>query len=313
MNKIAKYLILLGLALIFISIIFSIRNIESLWEPFYRNAWETNTKYITRDNLEEILVNTRNLRVEIRSYEGESVRITYPKNEREPIVIEENNGTLSLSNQDRSLHRRGWININFNFQIPEVIIEIPEDLILSYNIMTTNARIIVDEVMIQESSFRSSNGAVALTNVRAESNLDVGSSNGRIYLTNIEVARVNANTTNGRIIANNVSGDSVIFTTTNGHIEAIMVQGETIDFTTTNARISLDDLNGTWIELRNSNGRIEGTIIGSLDDFQQDIRTTNGRITIDGENMGSSIRHTGDREKNLNIRTTNSHINLNFR
>jgi len=294
MNKLAKYSILLGLALIFLSVILSARNLDNLWRPFYTNLDYTRSEFVSTSEINSILVDTTNMRVEIRPYGGDSVRIIYAQSNRNPIRVAEDNGRLSLIRERSGTVNFSLFSFNFNMRSPEIIIEVPTDLILEYNISTSNSRIYLRDLMVMESTFRTSNNSVTIRNMISEYNVEIRTSNGRINLNHVEVARLIAETSNSRIVAEDV-------------------EATTITFTTSNSPINADNILANEINLRTSNGRIEGTIIGNPNDFEQEMRTSNGRITINGNNHGTNVNNFNNADYRISARTSNSHINLNFR
>jgi len=312
MSKFAKYSILLGLALIFIAIIFSFRDLDRLWESFNINIGYTTSEYIATEEINAVYVNTYNMRVEIRRFNGDNIKVTYSSPERGPITINENNGILSL-NRETSRPRIQIFNVNFNFRVPDILIEVPGDLIIRYNITTTNARITVYDTEMLESNFRTSNSSISLTNVHSNYLLDLRSNNGRINLDEVNSEKVVANTSNSRINAVGVITSDISLTSSNGNIFASDIVSENVNLTTSNSRITLNNLRGTNIDLRTSNGRIEGSIIGNPEDFRREMRTSNGRININGNNHGTVINDFGDAEQSIRAHTSNSSINLNFR
>ena len=313
MNKFAKYSILLGLALIFISVIFSIRNLDRLWDSFNNNSEYTRSEFIATEPISSIFVDTRNMRVDIRAYDGENIKVTYSQNDRSPITITENNGNLSLI-RENTRPRVQFFTINFNFRSPEIIIYVPEDLVIEYNVATSNARITVNNIGMLESTFRTTNSSVSINNIITDYPLEVRSSNGRIYLNNVDGYRVSATTSNSRINAERVLTYEIRLASSNGYINARDIESETVDFTTSNSRINLDNLQARNIDLRTSNGRIEGTIVGDQEDFRRDMRTSNGRININGNNHGTVVNdHDTTREYSIRAHTSNGRIDLTFR
>ena len=309
MNKFAKYSILLGLALIFISVIFSFRNMDQLWQPFASNSRYSYTEHLTENEIERILIDIHNMRIVIREYDGDYVKIRHPENEH--FRLNESENTLSLTRDQRNINN--WFSINLNFYIPEVVVMVPSDLILTYDITTSNARINVRSIAMLESTFRTSNSVIELRNVISDYTINTRSSNGRIELNNIEAYELIAVTSNARINVDNVLADSLSLTTSNGRIESNNVEANVVNFTTSNSRIGFRDLKANTIDLRSSNGRIEGTVIGNSEEFQKNIQTSNGRIMLNGQNRGTSVMDNMNAEQTINARTSNGRIDIDFR
>jgi len=169
-------------------------------------------------------------------------------------------------------------NVLFNFDfgfMNKVTVEIPEDLILELNIRNVNGKIDVSNLTVNESSFNTTNGPITLANIHTEDNLTLRTTNGRINMNNVLAALITANTTNGGITADSISAYNINLTSTNG--------------------------------------RITGSIIGDIDDFQKEMRTTNGSIRINGTNHGNRLIDSSRRDQKIVIRTTNGNIEFDIR
>ena len=310
MNKFAKYSIIIGLALVFISIIFSAGNLNHLWESFDGLGNHSQNEHIViNDDIESLVINVRNMRVRIKGFSGDNIRINYRHDERNPISITEYDGVLSIQKE----YNRNWQLFSLNFRIPELVIKVPSDLILYYNIASTNASINVNNLNILDSTFRTSNSSITLSNINTDYNLEVRSANGRINLDNLEAELIIAQSSNARINASNILAYDLSLTSSNGRISIQDIETEKVNITTSNSRIDFRNLDSNDIELRSSNGRIEGSIIGNREDFQKNIRTSNGRIMIDGENHGTIINDRIELDQIIRAQTSNGRIDLTFR
>ena len=118
-------------------------------------------------------------------------------------------------------------------------------------------------------------------------------------------------TSSGRIIVNSVIASSLQAKTSNGSIELPYVMADKVDAQTSNGRIILSALNSSDVTLKTSNGRIEGSVASNANDFNLNLRTSNGHITLNGERLGTSHTSTGA-DFTFGATTSNGDINLTF-
>ena len=126
---------------------------------------------------------------------------------------------------------------------------------------------------------------------QASINLDLSSSNGGIYLTDIEGDSLTLRTSNGEIVFDDVSAQSISGETSNARIKGDLEAPDTF-LSTSNSRIELDlqcTVTGEYV-LRTSNGGIELEMSPSYDvGYDLDLSTSNGNINIDLPDLEYSL------------------------
>jgi len=112
--------------------------------------------------------------------------------------------------------------------------------------------------------------------------LDLGSSNGAIYLNNVTGGTFRIETSNGQLVFDNVRAESIAGTTSNGLVEGDF-EAEDVVITTSNARIDLSipcTITGEY-DLATSNGYIKLAVSSSADvGYDLDLSTSNGDVEI---------------------------------
>ena len=291
MNKVTKILILTGIGLICIGMLIAAFNFQTLFKPFYNESEFDKKEYYVEADLSKLVVDTDNEAVRIIPYEGKSLKITYFEDKDNEYIITENSDIVTLKKKE--VINFFYFSFNFNFKMPDILIEVPADLKLAYDIKSDNSKIELANITISDSVFKTSNGSMSFASVEAD-NLNCKTSNGRIKLNNTAAAKVNLKTSNGGIHLVNVNADSVIATTSNGKIE-------------------LSNLASPLIDLKNSNGRIYGTIVGDETDYQKQLSTSNGKITIDGYEYEKNVNELHPASNMLKAKTSNGSINIDFK
>ena len=147
----------------------------------------------------------------------------------------------------------------------------------------------------EQITINSTNGRVDVSDFEVD-DFRIITTNGHIALENM-IGDVDVQTTNGRITASEISGDAVRIRTTNGHIELSGLTGD-VDAQTSNGRITTSRMTGNDIRIRTTNGSLElSDVTGNID-----AQTSNGRVTFNNDTV----------EQNVNLQSTNGHINMNL-
>ena len=155
--------------------------------------------------------------------------------------------------------------------------------------------------------------------------LDLESSNGGVYLTEIRGDALGATTSNGPLLFDNVHAESLAGRTSNGRIGGTVEAKDTV-LSTSNGRIELrvlSTVSGQY-DLRTSNGAIELDVSQQLQvGYNLDLSTSNANINIDLPNLDYSLNQktekraqtTGFGSRTIQITlkaaTSNSNIDIN--
>lgn len=310
MNKFAKFAILFGLGLMLFGMIITAFNFNTLFRPFFNeNVYEHNTYLATGPDINKIAIDTEDTSIKIKTYTGDVVKITYDENDDFNYKLTEENGIITIKNTIKPC----FFCLNFNFTGPEIIIEVPESIVLSYNLETSNARLEIVGVKLAEANFETNNARIDLSNIIQAEKITLKSSNARININNVTAEQVNIKTSNGRIDVDNAWAKSFEFKTSNGEINLTKVMAEDkIMATTSNGKIKFANLMGPIIDLKTSNARVEGNLVGSVHNYQKQFKTSNSYIKINDIDYGTIINDSASADNLLIIKTSNGSINVNF-
>ena len=272
--------------------------------------WQERRIVQSAGNINEVNIEIRNRGIEVRPGSGSEIVVIYHENDNISFTETITNNTISLV-QDRN---RGnfwgmqFITVGIQVGPGPVIVEIPEETYLSGKFRTTNGRI-----EVRQSDF---------------ANLQVNSSNGRIYLDRVVIAnQTTIRTSNGNVtVTGAIFGNSLDITSTNGRINLSNVALErNINIRTSNGNINLSNVDGGGdIVTRTTNSRVElaevttsGNInltssnghISLVDTVFHDgkIVTSNGRVTVSNLQNHEAYRFV---TRTSNARTTIGELNL---
>jgi DUF4097 and DUF4098 domain-containing protein YvlB len=293
MKKTSIILIIIGLILIVASVVIAQTNGTNLMD-FWRESSQSNyikqEKLINADGVNMLTVRSSNDRIKVLpTGPNEQIKVEYYIKDEVDFNIEVKKGELLIEKQEESILQ--WLDFDF-WSDRAVIVHIPEGMKLRYILDTNNGTIELENLAGTELNVTTGNGVVSLTDLNIDDSISTRTSNGKIELTNVTAVSLDVSTSNGLIAFNNVNAKTVKSRTSNGKIEFDRLRSDNIDATT-------------------SNGLIGGSIVGSINDFSQDLSTSNGEVSINGEEYGKKVR-LGNGEKQLRIRTSNGAIKINF-
>ena len=134
---------------------------------------------------------------------------------------------------------------------------------------TTNARVVLSDVVAREASVHTTNGRIELHDVYAREGMNAGGTNGQIIAENLNTdQKLRLATTNGRVTLDNVSGQDIDIRTSNGSVSGT-VHGEREAFTihshTSNAGNNLMNREGgdRKLNIVTSNGAVNVSFTGT--------------------------------------------------
>ena len=315
MNKVAKVLILLGLGLMIIATVVTAFNFNSLFSPLYYKDEFSKREYVAPYGINKLVVDVEDDEIRIIPYNGDVIKITYYEKEDAKYSITDNLTGINQVVQVKKQAFRCYFCFNFNFKIPELLIEVPEGIELVYDIKTENGKITVEKILLLDSTFRSENARIEVINIiNPDISLNLYTTNSRISLTNVEVNNLRAQTDNARIELNQVQATTVNLNTSNSKINLNNVIADNeIVAKTSNGRIEITNITAPLIDLKTSNASIKGTIVGDNSAYKKQMSTSNGEITINGYEYGTRVNDNHMAENQIFIKTTNASIKIDFR
>jgi hypothetical protein len=128
----------------------------------------------------------------------------------------------------------------------------------------------------------SKNGSVTLSELKG-GKIRARTKNGRIELDDVSAGEIECRTSNGRMVYDDVKAESMKCRTSNGHIEGVVESGDA-DLSTSNGKIDLTlpcTTSGDY-RLHTSNGRIELTVSSDPKvGYDLDLHTSMNRVDVD--------------------------------
>lgn len=174
----------------------------------------------------------------------------------------------------------------------------------SLDIFTTNGKIDMQYVTTGNATVVTTNGNMTVADSQFTA-LSIRSTNGKIKINNTGAdSVVTAKTTNGQIFVCDVDGEEMSLITTNGSINAENMSSTRLTMTSTNGKLSFQSVIADYMTLKTTNGDIAGQIIGTLSEYTITARTTNGHVSHENQ--------TGTTDKALTASSTNGDIELTF-
>lgn len=300
--------------------------------------WQERTLVQSAEGFSEINIEVRNRSIEVRPGRGDEIVITYFENDRTTFTETITNSSISFV-QDRNItiFNMQWFTFNLSnvTGASTVVVEIPEEVILSGDFRTTNGRIAIGEVDFEGLQVISSNGSISLEDAAVMGQVTVNTSNAAVNITNSDFSGlVGLETSNGRINLEGVNVDgnlnlrtssgnvnlsdvnstgNITTRTSNGRIELerVITTGD-LDLTSSNGMIQLGQSVFNNGSITTTNGRVTVNHLQDHESYRITTRTSNATTTIGDMRLASGNNSIGNGERLLDIRTSNGHIEVNF-
>ncbi len=211
-----------------------------------------------------IYVDAENKEVSLERGTGNDISMTYQTDKEQTFTFSMNNGVMKLINRQRF----GFDLFHFisSAGTNRITVSVPESYAGEIYLNTSNGRVAVsDALQVSKLTCDSSNGAISISNVHAET-VHVDTSNASLELTQLTAAKVDARTSNGRI--------------------------------------SVNDITSADIDLNSSNGSIKGNIVGEEQDYSIRTSTSNGKCSPANRSGGSKNLTCDTSNAEINIEFT---------
>ena len=241
-------------------------------------------EYESKVAVHTIRVKSANTSIQIRPSQSDQARILFePREGIDHVTCTEENGVFSFEHYMTPFFSWGFRS----FSRGPIVVEVPVNFDGALWARTSNSSIKAEGLAhLNVTEFITSNGRIEVEHIYSDS-MAIKSSNGRIVLTKLEGRTLNAETNNGRIVADRVA------------------YSEHLRLGTSNGAIEVEDIVSDHIVLKTSNGAIKGTMPGAMSEYHITSSTSNGSNNLP-RNANS------DREKTLDVKTSNAKINILF-
>lgn len=268
MKKIIAGLVLIGIALV------GMVNLSS--------QRVSNETFTTEKSVKQLIIEDRNIPIEIVGVSGEQTRIKYNQSRDIKYKIKQTGNTLDME-------RKKVFGFNFNFfdfgrREPKVTVEVPKAELNELQVETSNSKILTENLTLNQ--------------------LELETSNSKLHITNVDAKTVDAETSNGEIDLAKLTFNEGDFETSNSKINLEDLDFGEGDFQTSNGKINLKNVKpAESVLLATSNAQVTGTIIGDQADFSTRAKTSNGSNNLTNQTNGS---------KELTVKTSNGDIAVTF-
>ena len=310
-NKIANILIGVGLVLIGISMCISLFRFDKILTPFIdgdKKNYEEITKKYGIEEFNSIVVDTSNDKINIVATDSEEIKLTYYEKTEHKYSIKIENNTLIIKR-----NKYNFLNWTFGISFaPTITIEVPSNLVLGYDIKTSNSKIEISNLEVNKATLKTSNGKIIVKNINSQNDLSLTTSNDPVEVNNINVKNLNVKTSNGNINLNEVDTISIDLKTSNAKIEMTnLVASKDMIVNTSNGPIIFKNLNCPRINLDTSNAKISGNIrTADAPSYYKTLNTSNGTISINDNEYGKKVEEDGTGRYEIIAKTSNANMNI---
>jgi hypothetical protein len=209
------------------------------------------------------------------------------------LEVDNFNGPISVSTWDKAEYS---VDLTIKARITQDLEDFKVDF--DESVVQDRKRLILKYDVLQSAKSKYAIEVEVFLPADALIDLDLDSSNGGIYLTEIEGDDLRLSTSNGPLVFDNVYGESVKGGTSNGRIEGD-IESRDAAFSTSNGKIDLTlpcTVSGEY-DLSTSNSGIE-LKVSSLTQvgYDLDLSTSNGNIDVDFPGLYYSLNQRTNKE-----------------
>jgi DUF4097 and DUF4098 domain-containing protein YvlB len=277
LNKILKIsfiVVIVGIVMATVGVVVVGQNFEEIMDWYNRDEEYAAVEQATDELFTKITIEAVNRKVIISPTAESEIKINYYESDKDFFIYTEKDGEISLKNKVLSPYV--WIFPTWvSPEINTITIELPDTFVGELKLISTNGNIEIRNISsLEQVSMTTTNGSVVVKNINIIANIFAASTNGLItFEDNVIEGNLYASTTNGTITLKNNDCDAISVSTSNGNVNI--------------------------------------THPGLKDDYKIDVRTTNGKITLDGLKISSQVLNI-NKTSSIKARTTNGSISIDF-
>lgn len=263
------------------------------------------TKTVKTDGIYKIGVLTSNTGINVQTYSGEDIKISYTEYPDEDIQYDfsvENGEIILRKNRQRSSFYKF---LSFRGSSPVEVL-VPREITAKCSFETSNAKIEVDGLKVWgEIKTKTSNASTTVKSIEA-SHIDIKTSNGKIKAKELKIyGNACCKSSNASIDLSGIDCLELYANTSNGKIKAENIKAdEKFKLSTSNGSIEIDNIKSAYIDLATSQGSIKGRIEGSMKEYSIMSSTSLGKSNL-------PVRKN-DGDKKLKAATSMGNINIDF-
>lgn len=243
-------------------------------------------EYPAQEPVHTVVVDARNVRVNVRAVPGGGVRVLFQPRENDRVTVAEKDGAFLFTHTMSIFNVWNWLDL---LRGPhDITLELPLDFAGEVCVKTCNAGITVSGL--------SAGGKGRFV-----------TSNARITVENCVFGSLAAKTSNGPITLSGVTGGDCEAASNNARITAEHCRfAEKMWMQTSNGPVRAEDVEAPDLTFKTANAAITGTVVGDMRDYAISSRTSNAQ-----NNLPMDCAYE-DQAKRLWATTSNGRIDVRF-
>ena len=243
-------------------------------------------EYPAQEPVHTVVVDARNVRVNVRAVPGGGVRVLFQPRENDRVTVAEKDGAFLFTHTMSIFNVWNWLDL---LRGPhDITLELPLDFAGEVCVKTCNAGITVSSL--------SAGGKGRFV-----------TSNARITVENCVFGSLAAKTSNGPITLSGVTGGDCEAASNNARITAEHCRfAEKLWMQTSNGPVRAEDVEAPDLTFKTANAAITGTVVGDMRDYAISSRTSNAQ-----NNLPMDCAYE-DQAKRLWATTSNGRIDVRF-
>jgi len=220
----------------------------------------------------------------------------------------------------------------FNFKSTKIVVYYPKDSDFSkVDLSVTSGNVSISEINADKFDLSVVDGYLELTDIEAET-ITLSPWSTTVYLNNIKADKLTYSNTDGKSVFNHMQiMEEFKIDVGSGKVELNDVTAEYLNMKAIDIAIKGTDLVTNGLEgsgfsstfdlagdfngnsnLSNVDGRTNLSLSGSYTDYNYNLKTLDGSISMNGEKQSGSVKDNNNSENNINIDQTSGKIQIEF-
>lgn len=244
-------------------------------------------------------------------FDGEGYKIDYYESEYDIKEVSFEDNTLNIINKVK--FRLKIFNINFkSSKISTLNVYLPNSFNGKANIETASGNITISDYNFESLIINVSSGNTKLSNVNVEEDVNINTSSGTISLSSFRAKSLDIKSSSGGINIDDIAIDTKVYIkSSSGHIDINEGIIDSIEVYASSGNVDIIDVECDDIDVVLSSGKTKIKLIGNVDDYKIDARTSSGSIYYQGNKIKGSI-YDPSGSKSIKVRCSSGNIEIDF-
>ncbi len=281
------------------------------------NNWNINAlnvqSTLTEDNYqvvsanENIILNVSNANIEIVGADTDKINVKYFESDKEKYVFNASNNALMITKTNNyKWYEYSILYMQSMLNREPMVVTVPKNYQGNIKVAVNSGSVSVKDLSVNKLEIIAEHGKINLDNVTATTDIMLDNDDAKVNLSNVVAGgKVSVLVENGKTNIENIKSSTLEVTSENGYINLSEVSVDKLIVLVENGSINLSRVDILISgDITSENGLIEGTIVGSITDFNITSDVDHGSNNLPDSTIGGS--------KTLNVETERGSVKITF-